>query len=136
MTIRLLTSCTLIFLVNCSFAQKEINDSVQNQEVSISGYNKEKALSDIKKDILKSFYLAELSLQQNFQMMKLSRKSTEFGLLVKDVLDLLVTTNLPTMKKFSNTWIKNSAKNGEVKSAKMQLVSKKSTEKAYFQSKT
>ena len=53
MTIRLLTSCTLIFLVNCSFAQKEINDSVQNQEVSISGYNKEKALSDIKKGYIK-----------------------------------------------------------------------------------
>lgn len=52
MTIRLLTSFTLIFLVNCSFAQKEINDSVQNQEVSISGYNKQKAISDIKNGIV------------------------------------------------------------------------------------
>ena len=53
MTIRFFTSFLLLFIMNCSFAQTEVIDSVQNQEVSVSGYNKQKALTDIRKGSIK-----------------------------------------------------------------------------------
>lgn len=52
MTIRFFTSFLLLFITNCSFAQTEVNDSVQNQEVYFRGYNKQKAISDIKNEMI------------------------------------------------------------------------------------